>query len=191
MRQPARIVVAALAALLAWPAAAAPCNVTLVNEAVLKQINALRTQHQRCGDRVFPGVAPLRWQPQLVEAAQRYAAELSRRGTLSHTGASGSTLAQRLGDARYAMLAAGENLASGPDSVTAALELWIGSPGHCANLMSADFTEVGLACDIRDDPRAAPYWVMELARPRSIRPRNGVEQMPPPAVRPDGRGAGP
>lgn len=156
---------------LSLPALAAPCDVPVVSDAVLRQINELRSSHRRCGDRVMPAVGPLRWQPQLIDASQRYAAELSRRGKLSHTGAAGSTLAQRLDEAKYAMRAAGENLASGPESAEEALRLWAESPSHCTNLMGADFTEVGLACDIRDDHRAVAYWVMELGRPRAIQPK--------------------
>ena len=44
---------------------------------------------------------------------------------------------------------------------------WETSPGHCANLMNPDVTEIGVACSPggpRNKYRA--YWAMELAKPR-------------------------
>jgi|GEM_PF-139722 len=169
------------AVVLTPPAVAAPCDLNLPTEQVLKQLNALRAQGRVCGGQVMPPAAPLRWQPALVDAASRYAAELSGRNGLSHTSLSGATLADRLDAARYPMRLAGENLASGPDSIDEVISLWLNSPGHCQNLMGSDFTEVGLACDIRGGHRAQPYWVMELGRPRTLRPLQAsatVRQVP-------------
>lgn len=159
-----------VAVLFAAPVNGAPCDLPLPPAQVLKQLNELRAQARRCGERWMPAVGPLTWQPILENAARRYAAELSQRNKLSHTGMNGSTMAQRLDEVRYPMRSAGENLASGPESLDELMRLWLGSPGHCENLMAAEFTEAGLACDIQDHHRALPYWVLELGRPRAIRP---------------------
>ncbi|SEL28928.1 Uncharacterized conserved protein YkwD, contains CAP (CSP/antigen 5/PR1) domain [Roseateles sp. YR242] len=165
------------AVILTPPAVAAPCDLNLRTEQVLKQLNALRAQARVCGKQAMGAAAPLRWQPTLVDAASRYAAELSGRDKLTHTSLSGATLAERLDAARYPMRLAGENLASGPDSIEEVIGLWLQSPGHCENLMGADFTEVGLACDIREGHQAQPYWVLELGRPRNIRPIQASAQL--------------
>ncbi len=168
----AAIVAALLSAavLLTPPAAAAPCDVQLVTEQVLKRLNEIRAQGRTCGNQTMGPATPLRWQPALLDAARRYAAELSSRRQLSHTSLSGANLPQRLEAVRYSLRLAGENLASGPDSLEEVLQLWLDSPGHCQNLMGPDFTEVGLACDMRDTASAQPYWVMELGRPQLMRP---------------------
>jgi uncharacterized protein YkwD len=168
----AAIVAALLSAavLLTPPVAAAPCELKLPVEQVLKHLNELRAQGRVCGGQAMAPAAPLRWQPTLVDAASRYAAELSSRNKLSHTSLSGATLPQRLEAARYPMRLAAENLASGPDSLEEVVGLWLKSPGHCENLMGPDFTEVGIACDMRESYSAQPYWVMELGRPQTLRP---------------------
>lgn len=168
----AAILAASLSAavLLTPPAAAAPCDVALVTDQVLKRLNEIRAQGRTCGHQAMAPAVPLRWQPALLDAASRYAAELSGRRQLTHTSLSGATLPQRLEAVRYSLRLAGENLASGPDSLDEVIKLWLDSPGHCQNLMGADFTEVGLACDMRDSANAQPYWVMELGRPQLMRP---------------------
>lgn len=40
----------------------------------------------------------------------------------------------------------GENLALGYPTATATVDAWLASPGHRANLLSPDFTSIGVAC---------------------------------------------
>lgn len=60
----------------------------------------------------------------------------------------------------------GENIAAGYDTVSAVMDGWLASPGHCANLMNPNFTQIGVAC-IRGSTGNAygTYWTMDLARP--------------------------
>ena len=79
----------------------------------------------------------------------------------------GRTLGDRVSAAGYAWSSLGENIAAGYPGIDAVMDGWIASPGHCANLMNAGFTEVGVVCV----PGAAgatysTYWTMDLGRPR-------------------------
>ena len=58
-----------------------------------------------------------------------------------------------------------ENLAWGEPSVEGVIAGWLSSPGHCSNLMSRDFVEVGVSCVLQPSDRTVPYWAMVLARP--------------------------
>ena len=63
-----------------------------------------------------------------------------------HTSLDGRTFTQRIDATGYAWSTAGENIAAGYPSIDAVMDGWIQSPGHCANLMNQDFTEIGVAC---------------------------------------------
>ena len=43
------------------------------------------------------------------------------------------------------MLSGGENIAAGYSTVLSVIEGWLKSPGHCANIMSPYFREIGAA----------------------------------------------
>ena len=61
----------------------------------------------------------------------------------SHTGSNGSSVGDRVTAEGYNWTNVGENIASGQTTPEAALESWLNSPGHCANIMNPDFTELG------------------------------------------------
>jgi uncharacterized protein YkwD len=79
----------------------------------------------------------------------------------------GSTPADRATRAGYPWRLVGENIASGNRTPQEAVQAWLDSPGHCANLMNPGFTEMGAAYAI--DPHSenqTPYWTQVFARPR-------------------------
>ena len=85
----------------------------------------------------------------------------------SHTSSDGRTFDQRITAAGYAWSGAAENIAAGQTTVHSAIDGWIDSDGHCANLMSPGLQDVGLAC-VRGTAanRYSHYWTMDLAKPR-------------------------
>jgi uncharacterized protein YkwD len=60
----------------------------------------------------------------------------------------------------------GENIAAGYASVNAVVDGWMASDGHCANVMGANFRDVGVACVAASGSRYGSYWTMNLGRPR-------------------------
>lgn len=83
----------------------------------------------------------------------------------SHTGSDGSTFAQRITAAGYSYRAAAENIAAGQRSVADVVQGWIQSPGHCANIMNANLSELAVACVSSSGSQYGTYWTMELGRP--------------------------
>jgi uncharacterized protein YkwD len=65
----------------------------------------------------------------------------------------------------YAWKAGGENIAAGQSSVTAVMSGWLSSPGQCANIMSANYSHVAVACVRQSGSAYGRYWTMVLARP--------------------------
>ncbi len=155
--------VAGLASAAAAQEAPAPGCEPDVQQA-LALANALRQEARRCGARAFEAARPLRWNAALQQSAQRFAAELAARGELSHQGLSSPTLRERVRDTGYTLRAVGENLAAGPLGLDEAFSLWASSEEHCANLMRADFEELGLAC-VAASGRYERFWVLHLAAP--------------------------
>jgi uncharacterized protein YkwD len=135
--------------------------------AILDLVNAARAQPRTCGIERFGPAGPLRWNPALAEAALAHSRELATHHYFSHVGRDGSTPATRVTRAGYAWSRVGENIASGQRSPHEAVQSWLDSPGHCANIMNPSFTEMGAAYAVNpgNDNHTA-YWTQEFARPR-------------------------
>lgn len=155
-----------------WVLIAAPFNPPAAADApavaaeVLRRVNEARAQPRRCGDRAFEAAAPLQYDATLERAAAAHAQDMARQGYLEHRARDGSTPGERATRAGYRWQTVGENLASGVFSAQEAVEGWLRSPGHCANLMQAAFTEMGVAFAVNADSEAGIYWAQTLARPR-------------------------
>ncbi len=115
----------------------------------------------------FAAAGPLGWSTQLTEAATGHSLDMSANNFFSHTGSGGSTLSSRVDATGYGWSALGENIAAGPMTVSAVIDGWMASDGHCANIMNPDFTQIGQACMLGGPSNTyRSYWTMNLARPR-------------------------
>lgn len=137
-----------------------------IEERTLALVNEARAEPRRCGDKSFGVARPVRWNGTLEKAAARHAADMAAHNYFSHTGRDGATPAQRVTRAGYRYQMTGENIASGQVSPEAAIAGWIKSPGHCANLMSGAYTEMGVAFSINAASTMGVYWVQLFGTPR-------------------------
>lgn len=133
---------------------------------VLALTNEARAHPRRCGDKDFDAAPPVRWSPRLEQAAAQHAQDMTAHAYLEHRGRDGSTPAQRVTRAGYRWRSVGENVASGQTTPGEVVEDWVRSPGHCANLMNADFTEMGAAYGVNMAAEAVVYWAQEFGLPR-------------------------
>jgi uncharacterized protein YkwD len=69
----------------------------------------------------------------------------------------------RLGATGYEASAWAENVAAGQQDATTVVAAWLDSPGHCANIMFADYTEFGAGIDRNTSGKR--YWTLVLAAP--------------------------
>ncbi len=134
--------------------------------AVLTLVNAARTQPRQCGSERYAPAPPLGYSSALERAAEIQARDMANRRFIEHTGSDGSSPTARLARTGYRWRITGENLALGPVTAAEVVLGWLGSPGHCANLMEPRFTEMGLALRRARDRNRTPYWAMTLAAPR-------------------------
>jgi uncharacterized protein YkwD len=133
---------------------------------ILALVNAARAQARRCGATAFAAAPPVALNETLNGAARDYAAMMARYGYMAHTGHDGSSPAERVTRAGYHWRETGENLASGIMSAEAVVAGWVRSPEHCANLMDAVFTEIGVGYAVNPRDEAGVYWALEFGRPR-------------------------
>jgi len=49
------------------------------------------------------------------------------------------------------------------DEAVLAMEGWLASPGHCKNIMNADFKEVGMAFHYKEGSHYTYYWTQDFA----------------------------
>lgn len=134
----------------------------------MARINQWRASGATCGSRgAFAPAAALTWNNRLTQAADAHSQDMVTNNFFSHTGSGGSTLGSRVTAVGYAWRSLGENIAAGQTSINQVVDGWIGSEGHCANLLNPSFTEVGLACVSGTSANPYPtYWTMDLGQPQ-------------------------
>lgn len=142
--------------------AATTCSIPGLREAVLAEINAVRTAGRVCGSELLPAVAPVTWNAILFSAAARHSADMAVRDYFSHTTPDGVSFSQRLYNEGYYARAGGENIAAGQGTVGGVMSSWLNSSGHCRNIMQPAFSEVAVACVAQAGSMYGIYWTMEL-----------------------------
>ena len=133
---------------------------------VLAQVNAARAQARVCGIRRYPAAPALRWSAPLAQAALGHSEDMARHDYFDHRAPDGSNVAQRVARSGYSGRRIGENIAAGQGDAAQAVAGWVASPGHCANLMDAAYTEMGAAYAIDAGSRSKIYWTQVFGTPR-------------------------
>jgi uncharacterized protein YkwD len=128
---------------------------------------AIRCLHNRI--RSANDLPKLRETRKLRRAAARHSRSMVRRGFFEHTAPTGDTMVDRILKARYARRdqgwAFGENLAWGTGSLATprgAVEAWMDSPGHRANILRGSYRELGVGVVLGvpvSDAEGATYTV--------------------------------
>ncbi len=132
---------------------------------VLELINAARASERHCGRRTMPAVPPVSLSEHLSRVAAGHAASMAARRIVTHDGPDGGNVGDRLNAAGFAWRAAGENVAAGQRDADAVVAAWLQSPGHCRTLMSADFSEMGIAFALAPERDPPIYWAQVFASP--------------------------
>jgi uncharacterized protein YkwD len=147
---------------------------TLNSEAqlALKLINQARATGRTCKDDkkdegYFAAAKPVGWNLKLEASARNHSTDMRLGNYFAHASPSGVTLQKRLEKVGYIWRMIGENIAAGQPTLERAVEGWIGSAGHCAVLMNADFTQMGLGrVDGANENTYKVYWTLDFGTPR-------------------------
>jgi uncharacterized protein YkwD len=132
-------------------------NLGAVGQATLCLLNQQRAAND---------IAPLVANAKLTVASASYSQRMVDQSFFNHEAPDGDTLVDRLTSAGYSVddaLVVGENIGWGSGARASArsmVQAWMASPGHRANLLSDDYTEVGLGVVVGtpdDDTSGATY----------------------------------
>jgi len=154
-------------------------EITVTQAELLKSINRARSEARDCypndplkGE--MPAVPPLTWNSQLYASALEHSTDLAMSDTFSHDGS--GTEYDITGDGEPSKFyerilangyssnyrAVGENIAGGQKSIEEVMEAWLESPGHCVNIMSEKYSEVGVAIVTNRDSVYGIYWTQNF-----------------------------
>jgi uncharacterized protein YkwD len=136
-------------------------------QTILAAVNAARAVPRRCGERAFGAAPPVTWNDLLGKAALGHSRDMAQRVYFDHREKDGSDAAERVQRLGYRWSRVGENIASGLGTPEEAVQGWIDSPGHCANLMNPGYTQMGAAYAINHATELGTlYWTQVFATPR-------------------------
>jgi uncharacterized protein YkwD len=136
-------------------AAAAPGNLAAMRAAVLCLVNVERSSR---------GLPALGEDGRLDRSAQGWTATMVASGQFTH----GSDFAARISAAGFDWSAAAENIATGFSTPAAVVAAWMGSPGHCRNILSPSYSAIGIgmvAGPVRGFAGGAATWTEDFALP--------------------------
>lgn len=145
--------------------AANTCSLSNFQTDLMTLINQARASSKVCGGTAYPAVPALAWNSKLFDASAAHSADMANNNYFSHTSLDGRTFDQRISAAGYGWSRLGENIAAGQSSAASVMAGWMASPGHCSNIMGANFTEVGVACVVNNSSTYHTYWTMDLGKP--------------------------
>jgi len=133
---------------------------------VLALVNDVRSTGTTCGGEAMPEVGPLTMQGQLRCAARVHSLDMAENEFFDHTNLEGQSPWDRMELAGYAMSAGGENIAAGYPTPQAVVDGWLNSPGHCRNIMGANFTEIGVGYAAPEGAGSfGSYWTQVFGSP--------------------------
>jgi uncharacterized protein YkwD len=127
-----------------------PACVDAEELAFLKLINDYRAAN---------GVGPLALSPTLSAAAKAHSQDMATKNYFDHTGLDGSTPQQRMTASGYTGAnATGENIFAGDEHASGAFASWKNSPPHNANMLSPNFTAIGIGRAFDANSKFGWYW---------------------------------
>lgn len=141
-------------------------ELTGAGKKILDLANVARAKARTCGTKRYPAAKPLAWNAALADAARAHSADMANNNYFAHAARDGDRAGERAQQAGYRWKRVGENIAAGQDSADSAVNGWLSSPGHCANLMDPQFTEMGAAYAINKKSDLLIYWTQVFGTPR-------------------------
>ncbi|HEV3143850.1 MAG TPA: CAP domain-containing protein [Gemmataceae bacterium] len=103
----------------------------------------------------------------LMKAARNHSANMAKQEKMAHE-LDDKNPADRLKDLGYAVGHLGENVAFGQEKPQEAMETWMKSDDHRANILGKDFTEMGVG--VAKSAKGTLYWTQVFARPPKPKP---------------------
>ncbi|WP_258171150.1 CAP domain-containing protein [Paenibacillus sp. R14(2021)] len=130
-----------------------PVDSTVASQ-ILQQVNA---------ERAKAGVQPLTLSTQLNKVAQVKSNDMRDKNYFDHNSPTYGSPFDMMKSFGISYSYAGENIAAGQQSVQAVMTAWMNSPGHRQNILSSNYTQLGVG--YAKGGNMSPYWTQEFTRP--------------------------
>lgn len=125
-------------------------------QVIVDGINAHRLDH---------GLPPLTLAPELTQAGRLHSRDMADHNLPSHTGSDGSSPARRIAIACYQSTAWGEIIAWGFNDTSEALDWWMNSPVHRAEILNPGFRDLGVGYSYGPMSDLKRYWAVNFGGP--------------------------
>lgn len=133
---------------------------------MLTLVNNSRSISRDCGVQPMSPQPALSWDCLLDQAAVGHSTSMADNNFHAHVSpVEGSNPGDRINAAGYSPQAWGENIAAGYADEETVVKAWLDSPGHCSNIMSASFTQMGAGFARNPTSTYGIYWTQNFARP--------------------------
>jgi uncharacterized protein YkwD len=121
-------------------------------------------------ERLKAGCPALNVSHQLSAAAQGHSQDMALDDYFSHTSKNGRSPWDRIRATGYEYRSAGENIAADYPTAASAVNAWMDSPGHRANILNCGFEETGVGyyylANDTGSVNYRHYWTQVFASPR-------------------------
>lgn len=114
-------------------------------------------------ERANNGLKPLTENWELSRVARYKSSDMRDRGYFSHTSPTYGSPFDMMKNFGIRYTAAGENIAMGQRSAAEVMNGWMNSPGHKANILNANYTQIGVGYAVNSN--GTPYWTQMFIRP--------------------------
>jgi uncharacterized protein YkwD len=138
----------------------------------IKELSSQRVFLETNNERVSSGISPLVQNDLLKKAAMAKIDDMFHLQYFEHVSPTGKTPAMLVSEVGYTYLTTGENLALGVFKTEKDLvKAWMDSPGHRANILGKQFSEIGIAIKKGDYKGKTVFFaVQEFGKPLSLCP---------------------
>jgi len=138
----------------------APARVTPHPEFVDMVITLVNRERTTAG---CPALTP---NETLIQVARAHSQDMAVHRFLEHTGSDGRSPAQRVQAAGYQYRIVAENVAAGRLTPEGAVQGWMQSPEHRANILNCELRDTGVGVvEAPDDPTYGIYWTQLFGTP--------------------------
>jgi len=127
------------------------------------QVDAAAAASMISGYRKNNGLGSVSIDPALMRLAAEQALAMASRDKLGHDVA--GDFGRRISGSGYDARSAYENVGAGYHTLAEAFSGWRGSPGHRANMLRRDVTQIGIASAYAPRSKYKVFWALILASP--------------------------
>ena len=111
-------------------------------------------------ERAKVGLSPLALNLQLSTMARSKSQDMIDKGYFSHQSPTYGSPFDMMKSFGFTYMSAGENIAEGQSTAIEIMTSWMNSPGHKANILSNNYSEIGVGLAIKTDGTC--YWTQDF-----------------------------